>query len=89
MKDSKYKTIQFDDASHVLCRRISGNVSEKNINNIKKVLNSRSKKFDCDHNLSSSRRQYERCGCLKSENWIMNKVDDSTVDIIVVMSYNN
>lgn len=89
MKKNKYKTIQFDDTHHVLSRRITGNLSEKNINNLKSILNSRSNKFECDHNLSSSRRQYENCGCLKSETWIMNKVDDSSVDIIVIMNYNN
>lgn len=89
MKTNKYKTIIFDDEHHVLRRRINGNVTEKNINNIKNVLKSRSKKFDCDHNLSSSRRQHERCGCLKSEQWNINKVDVSSVDIIVILSYNN
>lgn len=88
-KKPKYMTIQFDDEFHMLRRRITGKLSEKNINNIQEILKSRSKKFNCDHNLSSSRRQYERCGCLKSEHWIMNKVDDSSVDIIVVLSYNN
>jgi hypothetical protein len=30
MKHTKYKTIQFDDEHHVLRRRITGNVTEKN-----------------------------------------------------------
>ena len=89
MKHTKYKTIQFDDEHHVLRRRITGNVTDKNINNINKVISSRSKIYKCDHNFSSSRKQYEGCGCLRSENWIMNKVDDSSIDVIVILSYNN
>jgi hypothetical protein len=89
MKANKYKTIMFDDDCHVLRRTITGNVSEKNTNNIKSILKSRSKKFNCDHGLSSLRRQYERCGCLKAEHWSINKVDESSIDIIVILSYND
>ena len=61
MKHTKYKTIQFDDEHHVLRRRITGNVTEKNINNINKVISSRSKIYKFTH-CGSDERQYNYPG---------------------------